>query len=101
MKNKAQKVMPSEKQIIALLLSLRKNFPEDYQIDEKYILDFHTRLDELEKESGEDYSAFRIPDSEIKTNAGFDCVGGWSKKYCDRDLFLQRLEAVLVYLSSK
>lgn len=57
------------KQAYSLLVALKNNLPGGLTVDEKYVDQFHTILDTLEKECGQNLDAFRVPGSELKRRA--------------------------------
>lgn len=87
--------------------SFSKNLPSS--ILEKHVTEFHGLLDLLHDATGEDVSAFRIPEGEIKPvvtsfrRAGYSGRPGsvaYSKeKYCDHDLMMRRLDALRGYFT--
>jgi hypothetical protein len=84
----------------AQLDAFSKNLPQS--IEEKHVTEFHRLLDLLREATGEDISAFRIPDEEVKPILTSFQRGGYSgrpgratystKKYCDcdRDLMVRK-----------
>jgi hypothetical protein len=88
--------------------SLRKNLPQS--IMEKHVAEFHRILSLLHEATGEEISAFRIPDEEVKpviTSARRTSYTGRpggrtysDEKYCDRDLMMRKIDATYGYFSS-
>jgi hypothetical protein len=92
----------------AQLDAFSNNLP--HTITEKHVAEFHAILDLLHEASGEEVSAFRIPDDEVRatpTSVRRQSYSGripghvtYSKeKYCDRSLMLRRIEAVRGYFA--
>ncbi len=86
--------------------SLRDNLPND-NIKESYINDYHDIVSILEKTLNINLSEFKIPPSEVK-HREISCVitedmeENYSKdKYCERNFFLSKLDALLSYFSIK
>jgi hypothetical protein len=88
----------------AQLEALRKNLPE--QVEEKHVSEFHSILNLLHEATSEDISSFRIPEEEVKpiiagvlrpTRRRPGHTTYSSKKYCDRDLMLRKIDAVFGY----
>jgi hypothetical protein len=90
----------------AQLDAFSKNLPT--YVEEKHVVEFHSLLNLLHEATGEDVSPFRIPDNEVKpkpTGALRPSYSGRSpgaiaystKKYCDRDLMLRKIDAVYGY----
>jgi hypothetical protein len=85
--------------------SFSKNLPSSIQ--EKHVAEFHGLLDLLHDATGEDVSAFQIPDGELKplitsfrpaSYSGRPGSVTYSKeKYCDRDLMVRKLDALRSY----
>ena len=86
----------------AMLSSLRKNIGQmsDYNIEEKYVTEFHSVLDRLEG-IGMDVSEFRIPDSLVKPRVTATWLGGGrsysDEKYVERSFTLTKIDAILGY----
>jgi hypothetical protein len=92
----------------AQLDALRKNIPSS--LDEPRVNEYHAIIDALELASGENFSQFRIPDSEIKPKLLQVRARGWDgspgsakysdKKYCERNFFTRQIEALWLYLEA-
>ena len=88
--------------VYATLSSLRKNIDQmtEYSVEEKFVREFHTRLDKLAG-IGADVSEFRIPDSEVTpriTPSNTLTGTSYSKeKYVQRSFILTKLDAILRY----
>ena len=48
-----------------LLESLKKNIPDSFEVDQKWVNDFHAILDTVEKDTGNNLDAFRVPQGEL------------------------------------
>jgi hypothetical protein len=48
-----------------LLQSLKQNIPNYSEVDQKWVVDFHSILDTVEKETGSDLNAFRVSQSDL------------------------------------
>jgi hypothetical protein len=56
-------------QAFFLLQSLKDNIPHHSEIAKKWVDDYHSILDTIEKESGADLSAFRVPEADFHRQA--------------------------------
>lgn len=90
----------------AQLGALKSNLP--VSVEEKHVAEFHTILKLLFEATAEDTSVFRIPEEDVKprlisvVRASFRAPGRSTysdKKFCDRNLFLRRIEAVYTYFN--
>jgi hypothetical protein len=90
----------------AQLDAFQKNLPS--LVEEKHVAEFHDILKLLDEATGEDISAFRIPDEEVKPRITGILRPAFSgrrpghtsysdKKYCDRNLMLRKIDAVYGY----
>jgi len=91
-------------QAYALLTALKANLPKNYTIEQKYVDQFHSVLNTLEKESGHKLDDFRIPSSELRRRTVMSNSLTDEKVYsetpeCDRDFLLLKLDAVLTFFS--
>lgn len=88
------------------LISLKQNLPQEYDTHEKYINDYHTIVDLLSKEINISLDEFKIPSNEIKPIwTGGNYLTGENfysdDSYCEKTLFLSKLEALLSYFQIK
>ncbi|MGA7968074.1 MAG: hypothetical protein WB983_05540 [Terriglobales bacterium] len=51
--------------VYAQLLSLKQNLPNAGEVTKRWLDDFHSILDTVEKETGEDLKAFRVPQEDV------------------------------------
>lgn len=91
--------------IYSRLSALRQHLPNDYDIHEKYVKEYHEIIGLLEKEIDSLLDEFKIPKSEIKpTITGGNYISGeinYSEdNYCEKSLFLSKLDAILSYFST-
>lgn len=81
--------------------AFEKNLPSS--IREKHVVEYHGILDLLHEVTGEDVSAFRIPDDELKRKLTSKVPGRphtatySDDRFCDRGLMSRRLDAVRGY----
>jgi len=88
------------------LVALKENLLSRHDIHEKYIKDYHEIVDVLSSEAHTSLGEFRIPAHEIKPIlTGGNYLTGekfYSKdNYCERTLFLSKLDALLSYFQIK
>jgi len=89
------------KRVFARLSALRQNLPKDTHVPIHWAEDYHAALQELEN-LGIDIKEFRIPSDQFKQiRVGGNYVTGevrYSRDYyVQRDFFMAKLDAVLVY----
>ena len=95
------------------LLGLKNNLPKDcFGIKENYVNDYHQIVDILARETEISLDEFMVPDQEMENkmtscwpdNEFFGQKAGakYSKdRYCERELFLSKLDALLSYFQIK
>lgn len=91
-------------QAYARLSALKTNLPERYGADQSYIQEFHTVLDILQKESGVDLSASRVPESEIeRESSGSNTLSGevyyTGRMVCTRSYLMMKIDGVLGFFT--
>jgi len=88
-----------------LLKSLKENLP-NHEVGQKWVDDFHSILDTVEKETGADLSAFRVQQSDFyhpvvsvsrASRRGPGQVRRSSRTVVERTRLLHRVDAVLGY----
>lgn len=91
----------------AQLDALRKNIPSF--VDELRVAEYHAMVDALQESSGENLSAFRIPDTEVKPKIQSVVRGSYrrpghatytTKKYCDDGYFKRQVEGLWQYIQT-
>jgi|SRR5580658_10923901 hypothetical protein len=97
-----------------LLKSLKENTPDTFEVEQKWVDDFHTILDTVGKETGEDLLAFRVEANDLH----HPVVGGTrayarhgrivpgqvrygSKTVVERARLMHKVDAVLSYFQFK
>lgn len=88
------------------LEALKKNLPNDHKIHEKFIEDYHEILRIISEEARIELDEFNIPNIEIKpklTSSNYlTREKHYSKdNYCDKAIFLSKLDALLSYFQFK
>ncbi|HXM46341.1 MAG TPA: hypothetical protein VN956_00645 [Pyrinomonadaceae bacterium] len=94
---------------LAELQSFRQHLP-DCDIEEPDVLDYHRLLESLEKETGLNLHNFFIPDERLeraitgtsapsRDNRFQGETEYASSRSCDRNLFLRKLDAAIIYIS--
>lgn len=95
----------------ALLQSFHRNLPET-DIEEHFVDDYHGILRVLEQQTGDSFGEFFVPtgrmDRQVSSYVSpnrFNQFKGTTRytdsRYCDRDYFLMRLEAAIMFLDSR
>lgn len=91
------------KQAYSLLVALKNNLPNNVTVDEKYVDQFHTILDVLEKDSGQNLDAFRVPGSELRHRATgkneFTGVTYTETPEVDRPFLMMKIDAILGFFT--
>ena len=87
-----------------LLKSLRNNIDQIGSVPEKYVNEYHTILEKIEKNVNITLTEFRIPEPEIKPQPrSFNPRSGTvysSEKYVARPFMLTKMDAVLGYFET-
>ncbi len=78
---------------LSRLTSLKNNLPKSLSTEEKYVREYHDILGGLEKNSGENLSEFKVPDSD----AYRDSDSG--ERFYDRHFLSMKIDAVLGYFT--
>ena len=91
------------------LIALKDHLPEKgWGVKENYINDYHQIIDILSKETGTSLDEFKIPNGEINPRItsvwpSIPSLGQRSgqtftdERYCERALFLSKIDAILSY----
>jgi hypothetical protein len=96
----------------ARLTSLKDNLQSVYSINEKYIKEYHEIIQIIEEALNISLKEFKIPENEIKhelrsswpsiPSLGRKAGATYSKdRYCERALFMSKLDALLSYFKIK
>lgn len=88
----------------ALLSSLRENIPNERDIEEKWVVDYHNVINKLEDLYGIDLYDFKVPVDRLKQIIAWQNLTSGAKSYleglwCDREILMYKLDAVLSYFS--
>lgn len=75
--------------------SLKRNLPQYsiYSINEEYVREYHSIVQELENTTKLDLAEFKIPEMKISFST--------REKFCDKSLFSAKLDALLGYFQIK
>ena len=88
----------------ATITSMKANVPERPQIEERWVIEFNTAIEKLEKSLSIDLQEFKVPQDALKrfvascnslTNDVTYLEGIW----CERAILMQKLDSVLVYFT--
>ena len=97
------------RQAFARLKALTEHLPDDDEIEDKYVNDYHALLDTIQAETGQDFSHFRVPENELTRRerlTGIDVFEGEThtaltpERYCDRAVFLIGLRGAINYIDA-
>jgi hypothetical protein len=93
-------------QAYARLKSLKENLPKTFEVDQKYVAEYHQILDLLEKASGGDLKAFHLAQSEIhpETSGGNYITGEThysGRHVCERTFLAMKVDGVLGFFEIK
>jgi hypothetical protein len=91
-------------QAYSRLSALKTTLPEKHYSDQGLVDEFHSVLETLQKESGHDLSAFRIPASEMEkesycSNSMTGEMSYTGKMVCTRSYLMMRIDGVLCFFS--
>jgi hypothetical protein len=84
------------------------NLPKGHWIEEKYVALYHALLSDIQAQTHQDLSYFRIPDSELTRRASggsqneYGDFQPWytSNRQCDRSMFLIKLNGAMNFIAS-
>ena len=93
----------SVKQAYSILVALKSNLPGGVTLHQKYVDQFHSVLDTLEKESGQNLDAFRVPVSEMRRRAvsknEYTGVTYTETPEVDRPFLMLKIDAILGFFT--
>lgn len=86
----------------SLILGIKQNIPDNHEVKETWVKEFHAALDRVQKEVNLDLSEFFVPDTAIhKSLSGFSYMTKEKRfkkgLWCEKKLLLQKVDAVLNY----
>ena len=98
------KSMDSDKmvRVYTRLKALRDNLPDSFQVNEKYVSEYHSLVNELSTITGSALDEFNVSSQEIKPKLVAVALGGGGRQYsndcyCERPLLLAKIDALLSY----
>jgi hypothetical protein len=88
----------------ATITSMKANVPERPQIEERWVIEFNTAIEKLEKSLGIDLEEFKVPQDALKRfvascNSLTNDVTYLEGLWCERAILMQKLDSVLVYFT--
>jgi hypothetical protein len=88
----------------ATLTSMRANVPERPQIEERWVIEFNSAIEKLEKSLDIDLQEFKVPQDALKRfvascNSLTNDVTYLEGLWCERAILMQKLDSVLVYFT--
>jgi hypothetical protein len=86
----------------ALLSSLKQNIPDNFQVDQSWVNDFHSALQKIESATGTSLQEFRVPPQEMRreTTGGNYLTGEVhhsGRTVIERTRLLLKVDAVLTF----
>ena len=93
-------------QAYARLKSLKDNLPKTFEVDQKYVAEYHQILDTLQAVSGSDLKSFRVSPNEIhpETSGGNYITGEVhysGRQVCERNYLAMKVDGVLGFFEIK
>jgi len=91
------------------LLALRQHLPENYEIQERFVNEYHGLLKTFASLTGADLSMFSVPEDEIRpkvvaasmaTRRRLGKVNYSNDNYCQRTTLLMKMDALIPFLKS-
>jgi len=84
------------------LKSLKANIPQYKELEMKWVSEYHSILDVLEKETGKDFSNFKVPESEtpVRKTKGDYVTENTPYHYvqtCDRAFLMMKIDSFLMF----
>ena len=88
----------------AAITSIRANVPERHEVEERWVIEFNTAIEKLEKSLGIDLQEFKVPQDALKRfvascNSLTGDVTYLDGLWCERAILMQKLDSVLVYFT--
>ena len=88
----------------ATITSMKANVPERPQIEERWVIEFNTAIEKLEKSLSIDLQEFTVPQDALKRfvascNSLTNDVTYLEGLWCERAILMQKLDSVLVYFT--
>ena len=88
----------------ATITSMKGNVPERPQIEERWVIEFNTAIEKLEKSLSIDLQEFKVPKDALKRfvascNSLTNDVTYLEGLWCERAILMQKLDSVLVYFT--
>ena len=88
----------------ATITSMRANVPERPHIEERWVNEFNTAIEKLEKSLDIDLQEFKVPQDALKRfvascNSLTGDVTYLDGLWCERAILMQKLDSVLVYFT--
>ena len=86
----------------ARLQGLKTNIPQSLNVDMKWVEEYHSILDVLEKETGNDFSNFKVPESETpvrQTRGNYVTENSpvYHVKTCERSFLMMKIDGFLQF----
>jgi len=100
--------MTKEDQILrakAILTSLMSHVPKEYEVSERWVYEFHTAIEKVEKATAIPLDEFKIGSGELRrsVSSGNYVTGEVEYRdglWCEREILMHKLDSVLIYISS-
>ena len=88
----------------AAITSIRANVPERHEIEERWVKEFNSAIEKLEKSLDIDLQEFTVPQDALKRyvascNSLTNDVTYLEGLWCERAILMQKLDSVLVYFT--
>lgn len=86
----------------ARLKGLKANIPQYSELDMKWVEEYHSILDLLEKETAKDFSNFKVPESEtpVRKTKGHYVTNNSPYYYvetCERAFLMMKIDSFLIF----
>ena len=93
-------------QAYARLKSMQDNLPKHFEVDRKYVAEYHAILDLLQTASGSNLSGFRVPDTDIHDEvSGGNTITGKTyysgRRVVQRSDLMMKVDGVLGFFTIK
>lgn len=88
----------------AILSGLKQNLPEGYEVEERWVREFHVAVDGIEKTTGLNLAEFKVAQTELyrsvaTSNYLTDEVTYRDGLWCQRAVLMQKIDSLLFYFS--
>ena len=88
----------------ATLSSLKSNLPDQPEVEERWVREFNSAVEGIEKALGANLTEFKVPQDELHRSVGTrsslsDEVTYREGLWCSRSWLMQKIDSILIYFT--